>query len=147
MALEEKRSEAKTRTENEYLTRLEERREQILAERRPGDTDEAVARRLCESELELLISVKLGDDFPDTKREAMAAAYRRMQHDRDEAMRELAEEKLSADQYADRLQTALNSLAAEYARLLTVAEYERLFNEKPGEPAALALDPRFIAAP
>lgn len=107
---------------------------------------ERVARRVSEGEQELLISAKLGDDFPREKREGLMAAYRRMQEKRNAAVRGLVEQHIAAEDYAARLQAALDELAAEHSRVLTPEEYQCLWGEKPGEPAAFTLDPSLIEA-
>lgn len=129
-----------------FTARLERQRRAILDKRQPDESDETIARRLNEGEQELLISEKLGDDLPREKREALMAAYHRMQEKCNAAVLALVQQRISADEYAERLQAALDELAVEHSRVLTPEEYQRLWGEKPGEPVALALDPGVIEA-
>lgn len=74
------------------------------------------------------------------------AAYRRMQDKRDASAIELVEHTISAEEYADRLQAAIDELDQEYARVLTPEEYQRLTGEKSGKALTLPLDPRIVQA-
>lgn len=130
-----------------FTAKLERQHDDILANRRPGDSDESIARRITDSEQELLIATRLGDGFPRQKREALMAAYRKLQAKRNDAALMLVEQAISAEEYAARLQAALDELTHDYSRVLTPAEYHRLSGEIAGVPVALPMDASLIDAP
>lgn len=127
-------------TESEYLERLSGLYEKTRVDTPSGDALE-IFERYRDAEFDLNIDYRLGVDFPDDRRAALRAIWKKALQDTEELKTRYAAHALSGESFAEAMQALTKNMADQYSALLSPDEMSAFLG---GGPHSLPIMPEAL---
>ena len=124
-------------SEEVYLEKLGALFEKLKAET-PNASEEDIFITYREREFDLMINFRLGEDFPEERRQDLKKLHNRLTGEMNELRLKVSSREISADNYADNVQQLVKKMADDFRALLNEEEMKDLFD---GEILGIPIDP------
>lgn len=119
-------------SEHEYAERMSGLFEKVKAKSTQGESDLALFERYRDAEFDLTVEYRLGVDFPAARREALRAIIKRARGESELLKQEYLGGRLSASEFAERMEAATAALTQACGSVLSPEELKAYFGAEEG---------------